>query len=67
MTSFRPINAVEMTRILRQGADRCVYCQRKDYTLDNPMVQVAPPVSGPPMVAHAKCDEPVQAWRKSRM
>jgi len=67
VTTYRPLNAAEMERVLRAGHDRCCYCQRRDYTATNPKVQVAPPVGGPAMVAHAKCDEPVQAWRRGRM
>jgi len=68
VTQERAIDVKQMEAVLRLGADRCCYCQRRDgYTLANPKVQVAPPVGGPALVAHAQCDEPVQAWRRSRM
>jgi hypothetical protein len=67
VTELRHIDAAEMERVLRAGSDRCCYCQERDYTPDNPMVNVIPPHSAlPKLVAHAKCDEPVQAWRRMR-
>lgn len=63
------IDAALMQRLAADNADRCCYCQRRDgYTLSNPKVQVGPAVGGrPALVAHSNCDEPVQAWRRSRM
>jgi len=68
VSEYRHIDVEQMERVLRAGGERCCYCQRRDYTIDNPKVTVAPTIAGnSPLVAHAKCDEPVQAWRKGRM
>lgn len=67
MTQYRHVDAAQMERVLRMGADRCCYCQRREYTLDNPKIDVTPSGVTPKLVAHAKCDEPVQAWKKGRM
>lgn len=68
MTEYRHVDVAVMERLLRASADRCCYCQRRDgYTLDNPKIEVTPKGVTPTLVAHANCDEPVQAWRRGRM
>lgn len=63
MTQARHIDAAQMEAVLKNGRDRCCYCQRKGATL-----KVAPVIPGQPtLIAHPECDEPVQAWRRGRM
>ena len=42
--------------------DRCCYCQRRNYTLENPRVDVLPPFSGQTLVAHLECRDRVRYW-----
>ncbi len=58
---------IDVDQVMRDRFDRCTYCQRKDYTVDNPKEIVIPALNDQPaLVAHKTCvEERIQAagWR----